>query len=62
MTWEEHYTGVIATHVENMGVTEFQFIGMGLLLIPTIVGDMLNKVKIYEISLVGIVVIVNALL
>jgi hypothetical protein len=62
MTWEEHYTGIIATHVENMGVTEFQFIGMSLLLIPTVLGDMLTKVDVGGISLVGIVVILNALL
>jgi ethanolaminephosphotransferase len=62
MTWEENLTGIIKTHVNNMGVTEFQFIGMGLLVLPVIFGESLHHVKIYGFSLVGIFIYLNGLL
>ena len=38
--WEEHYTGVLKTHYGNIGVTEFQFIGMSVILLPVIGHDL----------------------
>ena len=39
ITWEEHHTGVLLTHIDHMGVTEFQFIGMGVIMLPVFLGN-----------------------
>jgi len=36
MNWEEHLTGILRTHVDGLGGTEFQFIGMFILICPVI--------------------------
>ena len=36
MNWEEHLTGVLRTQVDGLGGTEFQFIGMFMLICPVI--------------------------
>ena len=47
ITWEEHYTGVLITHIDNMGVTEFQFIAMGSILLPAFLGPEFTHNKIF---------------
>lgn len=48
ITWQEHHTGYLLTHVNNIGVTEFQFFGMAVILTPLIVGDKLTNLHIYS--------------
>ena len=42
-SWEEHHTGVLLTHLNNMGVTEFQFMGIGIILLPVVFGNWISK-------------------
>ncbi len=35
---EEHYTGVLYTHVNGVGIVEFQFVAMGVSLLPLFFG------------------------
>jgi phosphatidylglycerophosphate synthase len=44
--WEEHHTGCLLTHINNMGVTEFQFIGMALCMFPVFLGKGISKINI----------------
>ena len=62
MQWEENQTGTISTHINNIGVTEFQFLGMGILLIPVFIGHILNNSKIFGFDIFGIIVYINAAL
>jgi phosphatidylglycerophosphate synthase len=64
LTLEEHYTGTLRTHIENLGVTEFQFIGMGIILIPVIFGHSFSKIRFFEglVSIGEILVYLNAIL
>jgi hypothetical protein len=57
--WEENITGVIKTHVDNVGVTEFQFIGMAIIILPAFIGHTLNETKILDIDLVRIILYIN---
>jgi ethanolaminephosphotransferase len=50
ITWEEHYTGTLITHIDNMGVTEFQFIAMGCILLPVFVGPEVTHNKIFGLN------------
>jgi hypothetical protein len=61
MQWEENLTGVISTHVDNIGVTEFQFIGMAIILIPTVIGQNLYQIKVLGFDMVGICILLNVL-
>jgi phosphatidylglycerophosphate synthase len=45
ISWEEHHTGLLLTHINNMGVTEFQFIGMAVVLLPVFVGSTFSQVR-----------------
>jgi len=46
MNWEEHLTGVLRTHVDGLGGTEFQFIGIFMLICPVIDVYGIHKLKI----------------
>ena len=50
-TLEEHITGVIRTQINNVGVTEYQFFCMGLLIITAIFGKPLVLLEIKGIKL-----------
>ena len=54
-TLEEHLTGVIRTQINNVGVTEYQFFCMGLLIITAIFGKPLIFLEIKGIRLSYIV-------
>ena len=40
--WEENQTGIIKTHFNNLGVTEYQMLVMGLHLLPVAFGNFLS--------------------
>lgn len=46
-TLEEHYTGKLRTQINNIGVTEYQFAIMGLLIVAAIFGDKLIFYEMY---------------
>lgn len=50
-TLEEHLTGVLRTQMNNIGVTEYQFLTMVLLLIPAIFGHFLAEIEFFGIRL-----------
>jgi hypothetical protein len=52
----------MSTHIDNIGVTEFQFLGMGLLLIPVFCGHSLSKIQFFGLEIMAIVVYLNAIL
>jgi phosphatidylglycerophosphate synthase len=55
-TLEEHYTGKLRTQINNIGVTEYQFTIMGLLIIAGIFGDKLIWMEICEYRLAFILI------
>ncbi len=62
-TWEEYHTGILITHLNNLGVTEFQFIGMIVLLLPVFLGHTFSKlVIIFNITVAGFIVLLNGIL
>jgi ethanolaminephosphotransferase len=62
VTWEEHHTGVLITHLNNMGVTEFQFMGMVTILLPIFLGSNFSKVKLLgSTTIIEMLVYLNAL-
>lgn len=52
-TLEERFTGKLRTHIDNLGVTEFQFIGMGVILIPIFLGHGFSKIKLLNFLTIG---------
>lgn len=50
-TLEEHFSGFLRTQINNIGVTEFQFISMILLISSAIFGENLTDLKILGIKL-----------
>ncbi len=62
-TWEEYHTGILITHLNNLGVTEFQFIGMIVLLIPVFLGHSFSKLVVgYQLTVADLIVILNGVL
>lgn len=63
-TWEEHVTGVLRTHVNNIGVTEVQFFSMVICLCPIIesLATFLSTEIISDFTLTDILVYLNCLL
>ena len=61
--WEENQTKIIQTHINNFGVTETQFITMGMLIIPYFFGDLFSQEKdfgYFSISISNLIAIVMA--
>ena len=52
----------MSTHIDNIGVTEFQFLGMAILLLPIFFGHSLSKIKIFGLEIISILVYINAAL
>lgn len=50
-TLEEHFSGVLRTQMNNIGVTEYQFLTMGLLIFPALFGHYLAEFSIFGIRL-----------
>lgn len=50
-TLEEHLTGKLRTQMNNIGVTEYQFFTMGLLLFPAFFGHVLAEVQVFRVRL-----------
>ena len=50
-TLEEHFSGFLRTQINNIGVTEFQFISIILLIASAIFGENLTDLKILGIKL-----------
>ena len=50
-TLEEHFTGKLRTQINNVGVTEYQFCVIGLMLVAAIFGDKLILLEIFGIRL-----------
>lgn len=46
-TWEENITGVLRTHYNNAGVTEFQMIAIAVVVSSAIFGPQATQLKIY---------------
>jgi phosphatidylglycerophosphate synthase len=60
--WQEYHTGILLTHMHNMGVTEFQFIAIIVIMIPVFLGNISER-RIFNdfISIREILVYVNAI-
>ena len=54
-TLEEHFTGKLRTQINNVGVTEYQFAIIGLLISATILGDKLIFMEIFGFRLCYII-------
>ena len=52
----------MSTHIDNIGVTEFQFLGMALLLLPVFCGHSLSRIKFFGLEIMAIIVYLNAAL
>ncbi len=50
-TLEEHFSGIIRTQINNIGVTEFQFLTMFLLILSAILGENFVNIGIFGIKL-----------
>lgn len=48
-TLEEHITGKLRTQINNIGVTEYQFFTIGLLLFPAFFGHILAEMEVFGI-------------
>ena len=55
ITLEEHFAGVLRTQINNVGVTEYQFLSMGLLLLSAAFGESLAYVKLFGIRISHII-------
>jgi phosphatidylglycerophosphate synthase len=66
LTWEEHHTGVLCTHIDNVGVTEFQFVAMAILMTPIFIGQFFSETTFpllnMEISITDCIVYIVAIL
>jgi ethanolaminephosphotransferase len=60
--WQEYYTGYLLTHIHNMGVTEFQFIGMFMIMIPVFFGNF-SEIRLFNdfISISEVLVYLNGI-
>jgi hypothetical protein len=57
MQWEEYHTGVIRTQIDDVGVTEFQFIAMAIIFTPVVLNQYLTEFKpLFGISITEIIV------
>ena len=54
-TLEENITGTLRTQINNVGVTEYQFFSMGLLLLSAIFGDKLINLELFGFKLTLII-------
>ena len=61
-TLEEHFTGKLRTQINNIGVTEYQFFMMGLLIIAPIFGDKIILSEIFGYRLVYILLYICVVL
>lgn len=59
-TLEEHLTGTLRTQMNNIGVTEYQFLTMGLLLFPAIFGHILSEIEIFGIRLCFLILYITS--
>jgi phosphatidylglycerophosphate synthase len=61
--WQEHHTGFLITHIHNMGVTEFQFIAISIVLIPVFLGNSFSQIRLFSgmISISELLVYTNAI-
>ena len=50
-TLEENFTGVLRTNLDNIGVTEYQFFGMLVVLLPALIGQMLSNVTLPVVNI-----------
>ncbi len=50
-TLEEHFSGVLRTQINNLGVTELQFFSMALLILTSIFGETLINFELFGIRL-----------
>lgn len=57
LTLEEHFSGVLGTNVDNIGVTEYQLLAMLTVLLPAFVGQLLSETKIFGLSITSIALI-----
>lgn len=55
-TLEEHYTGKLRTQINNIGVTEYQFICMGMLISTSIFGEKIIYLEIFGYKLYVIII------
>lgn len=55
-TLEEHFSGVLRTQMNNVGVTEIQFFSMFLLIFPAIFGHSISLMNIFGFRLVDLAV------
>ena len=51
ITLEEHFAGVLRTQINNVGVTEYQFLSMGLLLLSAAFGESLAYAQLFGIRI-----------
>ena len=57
-TLEEHFTGVLRTQSNNIGVTEYQFFSMFLVIIPVFIGHFFSNISIFGMKLNYILLII----
>ena len=58
-TLEEHFTGVLRTQLHNVGVTEYQFLAMGLLILSSIMGNYLVSLSLFGIKIIYILLYIT---
>jgi ethanolaminephosphotransferase len=51
LTLEENFTGVLRTNVDNIGVTEYQFFGMFVVLLPAFIGQLFSNITLPVINM-----------
>lgn len=45
--WEEHHTGTLLTQINNFGVTEVQFVGMAIAILPVLFGTEFSSIRLF---------------
>lgn len=56
-TLEEHFSGILRTNLGDLGVTEYQFLAMGIILLPIAIGQKLEEIMLFQFCLRDMVLI-----
>ena len=57
-TLEEHFSGVLRTNMDNLGVTEYQFLAMAVVALPAFIGQFFSEYIIFGYSLANIILVI----
>ena len=56
-TLEEHFSGVLRTQSNDIGVTEYQFFSMFVVILPVFIGHVFSRISIFGMKLTHIILI-----